>query len=88
MTASKRNGTIYTGSTSNLVGRAWEHKHKVYEGFTKKYTVDKLVWYEESDDITDAIYRERQIKKWKREWKIKLIEQFNPLWKDLYTDLL
>ena len=86
--ASQRNGTVYIGVTSDIVGRVWEHKHKIHEGFSKKYNVIKLVWYKEFDDITDAIYQEKQMKKWKRAWKIELIEKINPLWKDLYNDLI
>lgn len=86
--ASRRNGTLYIGVTSYLVGRVWEHKEKIHEGFSKKHDVIKLVWYEEFDDITEAIYQEKKMKKWKREWKIELIEKTNPQWKDLYNDLI
>ncbi len=86
--ASKRNGTLYIGVTSNLVGRVWEHKEKIVEGFTQKYGVNKLVWYEEFDTIGEAIYQEKKMKKWKREWKINCIEKNNPQWKDLYESLL
>ncbi len=81
--ASKRNGTLYIGVTSNLVKRIYEHKNKLIEGFTKKYNVDKLVYYEETSDINVAIKREKQLKKWNRKWKLELIEKGNPNWNDL-----
>ena len=86
--ASKRNGTLYAGVTSNLVKRVWEHKQHVVEGFTKKYGVTDLVWYEVHETMESAICREKAIKNWKRAWKINLIESANPQWKDLYEDLL
>ena len=86
--ASKRNGTLYTGVTSDLVKRIWEHKHHVVEGFTKKYNVNILVWYEVHETMESAIQREKAIRKWKRGWKINVIETMNPLWRDLYDDLL
>ncbi len=86
--ASKRNGTLYTGVTSNLVKRVWEHKHHAVEGFTKKYGVGMLVWYEVHETMESAISREKAIKNWKRGWKINIIEAMNPQWKDLYSDLL
>jgi len=82
--ASKRNGTLYVGLTNELRRRVWEHKEKVTEGFTKKYCVDLLVWYEAHDNIEDAIYKEKQLKKWERAWKLRLIETENPAWEDLY----
>jgi putative endonuclease len=82
--SSKRNGTLYIGVTSNLKKRIYEHKEKIIEGFTKKYSVDKLVYYESTSDADRPILREKQMKKWKRVWKIKLIESINPEWKDLY----
>jgi len=85
--ASKRNGTLYLGVTSNLVQRVWQHKNKLVEGFTKNYGVDKLVYYEVHRNVDSAITREKQIKKWRRAWKIKLIEETNPDWKDLYHDI-
>ena len=85
--ASKRNGTLYTGVTSDLVGRVCQHKNKVVDGFTKKYHVHLLVWYEQTENIEAAIQREKQIKKWKREWKLNLIEKENSEWKDLFDDL-
>ncbi len=85
--ASKRNGTLYTGVTSDLVGRMYQHRNAVIEGFTKKYGVHLLVWYEHTESIEAAIQREKQIKRWKREWKLNLIEKENPEWKDLYEKL-
>ncbi len=84
---SKRNGTLYTGSTDDLMGRVWEHKNKVFKGFTSKYGVDQLVWYEPHDTRDGAFTRERQIKEWKRPWKLELIESMNPDWNDLYETL-
>ena len=86
--ASKRNGTLYAGVTSNLVKRIWEHKHHVVDGFTKKYGVEILVWYEVHETMESAISREKAIKNWKREWKINVIEMMNPQWLDLYSNLL
>lgn len=88
MLASKKNGVIYIGVTSNLVGRIYEHKNKVVKSFTKKYWVQKFVWYEEFEDMTDAIYEEKKMKKWNRDWKIRLIEERNSEWRDLYKDIL
>ena len=85
--ASKRNGTLYIGVTSDLLKRVYEHKCNLVEGFTKKYGVHKLVYYEATEDVTSAIRREKQLKKWKRSWKIELIEKKNPRWKDLYFEL-
>lgn len=85
--ASKRNGTLYVGSTSDLVKRVWQHKKKVVEGFTKKYGVNKLIYYEVADNQEAAVLRERQLKKWNRAWKIRLIEENNPAWKDLYDEI-
>lgn len=86
--ASKRNGTLYVGSTSELKKRVWQHKNKVVEGFTKKYGVNKLVHYEIAETQEAAALRERQIKKWNRAWKIRLIEKDNPEWKDLYEEII
>jgi putative endonuclease len=86
--ASKRNGTLYTGVTSNLTKRIWEHKNNLVESFTKKYSVHTLVWYEVHETMEFAIRREKAIKNWKRSWKIKVIEEENPGWHDLYPDLL
>jgi putative endonuclease len=85
--SSKRNGTLYTGVTSNLVKRIYEHKNDLVEGFTKKYHVHCLVWYELHESAESAITREKQIKKWKRGWKLRLIEQKNPDWDDLYESI-
>lgn len=85
--ASKRNGTLYTGVTNNLLRRIWEHKNNIVEGFTKKYNVHLLVHYELFTDIRLALAREKEIKQWTRAWKTQLIEKDNPLWKDLYFSL-
>jgi len=87
MLASKPNGTLYVGSTSDLVRRVWEHKSKAVAGFTAKYGVDRLVWYEMHESLAAAAQRERQIKQWKRLWKMQLIEENNPHWIDLYPTL-
>ena len=86
--ASKPNGTLYTGVTSTLPKRVWEHKNDVVGGFTKKYRVHTLVWYEMHETMESAIRREKAIKNWKRAWKIRMIEEMNPQWRDLYPDLL
>ena len=86
--ASKRHGTLYVGVTSNLVKRVYEHKNKIADGFTKKYNVDKLVYFETGENMTAAIEREKQLKGWRREWKIKLIEEKNARWDDLCEGLL
>ena len=83
----KKNGVLYIGVTNNLLRRLKEHKDKLVEGFTKKYDVDKLVYFEYGNYVTYAIERETVLKRWKREWKIELIEKMNPEWKDLYYDL-
>jgi putative endonuclease len=88
MLASKRNGTLYTGVTSNLLKRVWEHRNNLVEGFTSKYDVHTLVWYEVNGTMEIAIQREKIIKNWKRAWKMKVIEEMNPEWRDLYPDLL
>jgi putative endonuclease len=85
--ANKRNGTLYTGVTDNLIRRIIEHKEKITKGFTSKYKVDKLVYYEVHQYINDAIEREKNIKAWKRKWKLELIEEENKEWKDLFYDL-
>lgn len=82
--ASERNGTLYTGVTSNLVQRAWQHKETHTPGFTERYNVKQLVWYELHDTMESAILREKRIKKWERAWKKRLIEETNPYWNDLY----
>lgn len=86
--ASKRNGTLYTGVSSSLLKRVWEHKNNIVEGFSKKYGVHALVWYEMHETMESAILREKAIKNWKRAWKIKIIEEMNPQWRDLYPELL
>lgn len=85
--ANERNGTLYTGSTDDLAKRVWQHKNKIFPGFTSKYDVDRLAWYEAHDTRESALMRERQIKEWKRAWKIVLIESMNPGWDDLYETL-
>ncbi len=85
--ASKRNGTMYIGVTSDLKKRVWEHKHNMVEGFTKRYKVHQLVWYEVHEDMESAIAREKRLKEWKRDWKLELIEKNNPAWLDLYETL-
>ena len=86
--ASDRNGTLYVGVTSDLTKRVWEHKNDLVPGFTKRYGVHDLVWYELHDSMESAISREKTIKEWKRQWKLELIERENPEWKDLYSRLL
>ena len=85
---SKRNGTLYVGVTSDLVKRIWEHKQDVVAGFTRKYQVHTLVYFEQYEDMNQAIQREKQIKKWNRAWKIELLEKSNPVWRDLWPDIL
>ena len=85
--ASKRNGTLYTGLTDDLAKRVWEHKEKINKGFTSDYDVDRLVWFEPHDTREAAFMRERQIKEWKRAWKLELIEKENPEWNDLYETI-
>ena len=86
--ASARYGTLYIGVTSDIVKRVWEHRERFVDGFTKKYNVKRLVWFEVHEDVTAAITREKQIKKWYRSWKIKLIHAENPYWRGLYEDLI
>ena len=86
--ASRRNGTLYIGITNDIVRRVYEHKNNFISGFTSKYSIHNLVYYEQFDNIESAIQREKQLKKWNRKWKIELIERVNPNWKDLYEDLL
>lgn len=85
--ASVRNGTLYTGVTSDLVKRIWQHKNDEVEGFTKHYQVHNLVWFERHENAESAITREKQIKEWKRKWKLELIETGNPTWRDLYDEI-
>ncbi len=84
MLASQRNGTLYVGVTSDLSRRVWEHKEGLTPGFTSEYGVVRLVWYEAYGDISDAILREKRVKRWRRAWKLRLIEESNPQWRDLY----
>ena len=84
----KPNGTLYIGVTSNLVKRIYEHKNKFVDGFSRKYNLDKLVFYEVIDEMEVAIKREKQLKNWHREWKIELIQKMNPEWNDLYESIL
>lgn len=86
--ASKRNGTLYIGVTTDLIKRVYEHKNNLVKGFTEKYAVHDLVYFEETGDLESAIAREKQMKAWKRKWKLDLIELKNLNWKDLYQDLL
>ena len=86
--ASQKNGTLYIGVTSELAKRIWQHKNKQADGFTKKYGVTKLVYYEVHENAEPAIQREKQIKKWNRKWKIELIEEKNPKWSDLYENIV
>jgi putative endonuclease len=86
--ASRRNGTLYAGVTSNLVQRVWQHKNDLVAGFTKKYRVHTLVWFELHETMESAIVREKAIKEWKREWKLAQIEAVNPQWRDLYDDII
>jgi len=86
--SSKKNGTLYIGVTSDLIKRVWEHKNNVVEGFTKKYSIHNLVYFEIFEDIEQAINREKQLKRWNRKWKLELIEKSNPNWVDLYEGIL
>jgi putative endonuclease len=86
--ASGRNGTLYIGVTNDLISRVSQHKSAQIEGFTKRYKIDMLVYYENCSDIDVAIGREKQLKAWHRAWKIRIIEEFNPAWRDLYDDIL
>lgn len=86
--ASKRNGTLYTGVTSNLIKRGWEHRTNAVDGYTKRYGVHLLVFYETHENMYSAISREKQLKKWNRAWKLRLIEEHNPAWRDLWQDIV
>ena len=85
--ASQRNGTLYVGSTSHLIQRIWQYKNKLIEGFSSQYDVNQLVYYEEHENLFEMIRRERRLKNWCRKWKLNLIEEFNPMWRDLYRDI-
>jgi putative endonuclease len=86
--ASRRNGTLYVGVTSDLVKRVYEHKQDLADGFTRKYRIHQLAYFELAEDMLSAIAREKQIKKWKRAWKVELIERANPEWRDLYAEIV
>jgi putative endonuclease len=85
--SNQRNGTLYIGVTSDLIKRVWQHKHEVADGFTKKYGLHTLVWYECHETMESAISREKALKNWHRIWKIRIIEQMNPDWQELYNTL-
>lgn len=84
----KRNGTLYTGVTSDLIKRVWQHKSEVIKSFTSEYDLKQLVFYEVHEDVNEAIKREKLIKRWKRVWKLNLIEKINPNWEDLYEKII
>jgi len=86
--ASKKNGTLYVGVTSDLIKRVWQHKNDFIEGFTSRHGVHRLVWYEVHETMESAITREKALKAWKRAWKLELIEKLNPNWNDLYEKLI
>ena len=86
--ANKRNGTLYIGVTSDLVKRIWQHKSNFVKGFTQKYNIHRLVYFEQYECIFEALAREKQLKSWQRSWKIRLIEQNNPQWRDLYPEII
>ena len=86
--ASGRNGTLYLGVTRDLVRRAWQHREGIADSFTKRYGCKTLVWFEQTPDIASAIQREKQMKEWKRRWKLRAIEEMNPDWNDLYPSLI
>jgi len=85
--ASGRNGTLYIGVTSDLIGRVWQHREHVVDGFTAKYGVARLVWFEQHESMETAIAREKQLKKWNRAWKARLIQEMNPYWNDLWPGI-
>ena len=86
--ASQKNGTLYIGVTSGLVKRVWQHKNEISDGFAKQYQVHTLVWYELCESMKSAIVREKQLKEWKRSWKLELIEKNNLTWRDLYDEII
>jgi putative endonuclease len=88
MMASSRSGTLYIGVTSDLIARVWQHKNNAVDGLTKKYEIHTLVWYESHETMASAIAREKALKNWHRIWKIRIIEQMNPDWLDLYNELI
>jgi putative endonuclease len=85
--ASQRHGTLYVGATTDLIKRIWEHKNKFVPGFTERYDVNQLVYYEVHQTIMEAARREKRFKNWCRQWKIEMIEKFNPAWRDLYDEI-
>jgi putative endonuclease len=85
--ATRKDGTLYLGVTRDLVRRVYQHKNKTLKGFTSRYDVDRLVWFETYDDPVNAITREKEVKKWRRDWKIQLINESNPDWRDLYPEI-
>lgn len=85
--ASKKNGTLYIGITNDLIRRVYEHRNDLIDGFTRRYGIHKLIYFEQTDDVLSAIQREKQLKKWHRKWKVDLIEQENPEWRDLYDEI-
>jgi len=86
--SNKKNGTLYVGVTSDIIKRVYEHKNSLVDGFTKKYNLKSLVYYEVFDDIAEAIKREKQLKSWKRDWKLELVNKVNGSWVDLYDEIL
>ena len=86
--ATGKRGTLYIGVTSNLVARTWQHREHLVEGFTKRYNVTMLAWYELHGTMESAILREKQLKKWNREWKLRLVQESNPEWRDLWGDIV
>jgi len=86
--ASRKDGTLYLGVTRDLIKRVYQHKTKATPGFTSRHDINRLVWFETYDDPTTAITREKEIKKWRRDWKVQLIEKSNPDWKDLYPEII
>jgi len=88
ITCSHPRGVLYVGMTSDLAGRSWEHHHRVMPGFTRRFWADRIVYFEEHDDAAIAAQRERAMKRWRRDWKIRLVEEFNPSWRDLYQDII
>ena len=86
--ATGKRGTLYISVTSDLVARTWQHREHVVDGFTKRYSVTMLVWYELHGTMDSAILREKQLKKWNREWKLRLVGEFNPEWRDLWDDIV
>jgi putative endonuclease len=88
MLATGKRGTLYIGVTSDLVARTWQHREHIVEGFTRRYNVTMLAWYELHGTMESAILREKQLKKWNREWKLRLVQEFNPEWRDLWDDIV